>query len=162
MKIATTPRLRFSARKAPRVARATAFRQPTPSRAAPVLPAKDWPLANGKAPELDYRISYDNYPKLVEQYKDLLVPGADMISHLELETKWKVDVSKIAEFKQKLDALAAASAKGDTAAVAKALNDSTGEWKVTANTRFVGDPMVDNYDDDPATLAITQAHGVFR
>ena len=91
-------------------------------------------------------------PALVQRYPKVFFSGADLNSHLELETKWKVELNDVAAYKAKLDQLV-----GDPKLTEQVLGKG---WKVTANTRFVGKPMVDNYDDDPRRSP-PASHGVF-
>jgi hypothetical protein len=126
---------------------------PTSARPAPIQPAQDvFPAPPGNNPPLDYKVSYP--PALVQRYPKVFFDGGDMDSHLELETKWKVDLNDVKGMKAKLDQMV-----NDPKLVEQVLGKG---WKVTANLKYVGKPMVDNYDDDPKSLPITARHGVMR
>lgn len=126
---------------------------PTSARPAPIMAAQDtFPPVPGAPVALDYNVKIP--PALVQRYPKIFFDGADVGSHLELETKWKVDLNDVAGMKKKLDDMVA-----DPRLVEQVLGKG---WKVTANTKYVGKPMVDNYDDDPKTMAITAGHGVLR
>jgi hypothetical protein len=126
---------------------------PTTARPAPIINAQDvFPPPPGNNPPLDYKVSIP--PALVARYPKIFFDGGDIDSHLELETKWKVDLNDVAGMKKKLDQMVA-----DPALVEQVLGRG---WKVTANTKYIGKPMQDRYDDDPGTLATTAAKGAFR
>lgn len=122
------------------------------ARQSPIIAAQDkFPRPQG-TPPLDYSAKYPT--ALVQRYPKIFLAGGDLVSHMELETKWKVDLNKVAEYKQKLDALAA-----DPKLAEQMLGKG---WSVVANTKYIGKPMVDNYSDDPATLGYTKASAVNR
>jgi hypothetical protein len=126
---------------------------PTSARPAPIMAPQDsFPPVPGVEISLDFKVPYP--PALVQRYPNIFFDGGDVDSHLELETKWKVDLNAVAGMKKKLDDMVA-----DPNLVEQVLGKG---WKVSANTKYVGKPMVDKYDDDPKTMAMTAAHGVLR
>ncbi len=123
------------------------------ARQPPTMAAQDvFPAPPGNNPPLDYKVPYS--AELVKRYPKVFFAGGDMDSHLELETKWKVDLKDIDLFRKKLDALVS-----DPKLLLSVLGKG---WSVTPNLKYVGSPMIDKYDDDPATLSVTRDHGVVR
>ena len=133
------------------IATAAGTKAPKPA----IMPAVTPVDPPGFKPPLDVELKFS--PEMVAQYPSLLLKDGQFLSHLETETKWKVDLAKVAEFEKKFEKLVADPALLEKVMGEKGwkltpvekyyVKDSAGKVKRGADGLPELNPMVDTYFD---------------